>query len=113
VLARHAGGVELFAESDYTPAAARLIERTVAHLMSTGLPAPLAGSAVRATVTLVFGNAAQTAAGDFWPELLLLAQPPRAFPAVHADADGWTAEADEQFKRQLALLLDGIGAQVA
>lgn len=112
VLSRHPGGVGLFAESDYTPAAARLVERTVAHLIATGLPASLAGSAVRATVTLAFGNAVQTTEYQFWPALLLLARPPLAFPAIHADAAGWTAGPETHFEHQLALLLDGIGAQL-
>jgi TetR/AcrR family transcriptional regulator, tetracycline repressor protein len=115
VLQRHSGAIELLAESDYTPTTTSLLERTVAHLMGAGLPAPLAGDAVRAVVTLVFGHAVELVAdeGDgFWPELLAIAQPPAAYPAIHADAGGWSADADSHLRRQLAIVLDGVAAQL-
>jgi TetR/AcrR family transcriptional regulator, tetracycline repressor protein len=113
VLTRHGGGVELFAESSYTPAATGLIERTLAHLTAKGLSPALAADALRAVVALSFGHAAQLGAAGrtgFWWELLGAARPPRDFPAIHAVAAGWVDDPDAQFERELSLLLDGIAA---
>jgi AcrR family transcriptional regulator len=112
-LTRHAGGVALFAESPYTPAATGLIEQTLAHLTAKGLPPALAGDALRAVVALVFGHAAQLGPAPgtgFWWELLVAARPARDFPAIQATASGWADNPDAQFERQLSLLLDGVAA---
>jgi TetR/AcrR family tetracycline transcriptional repressor len=113
VLTRHAGGVALFAESPYTPAATGLIEQTLAHLTAKGLSPALAADALRAVVALAFGHAAQLGAAGrtgFWWELLGAARPPGEFPAIHAKASGWADAPDAQFERELSLLLDGIAA---